>query len=350
MIVWMGLIGFIIVAKLAMGRLYTKKAQKRYLILVGFVTVIILSLRGENYGSVYDVRVYMNFFESVAVTEWNKIPMIQDFEVGFVILNKLLSYISHSGRTIILFEACFCIYSVSRFIYKNSNEVFWAYFFFMTLGNFGFMVTGIRQSIAICVTLFAVEYAKERKLIPFLIVNTVAISIHTSAWVFLITYFLIGNKLIEKHKELIIVLISGMVIGAPQIIEVGKMISDEVKAGSEAVYSLNGIVPILIYSIAILGHIFLMCRNENDRKSVGLEMTAMGLGLYFLRFYNMALERLAFYHLQGSTVALADLMGKIKRNQEGRVIQMFVVLICLFLFYHRLSTASYANYIFLWSE
>lgn len=358
MIVWIGMFAFIVGIKLIMGNLYTEKQKKTYLMIVGFVLAMLFALRGENYGGVYDLRIYMSFFESTANTGWNQLFVNPQFEVGFVALNKILSYISHSGRTIVVFHAFFCIYSVCRFIYKNTDEVFWAFLFFFSLGNMGFFLTGMRQAIAICVCLFAVEKAKEKKLISFAVINLIAYSIHQSALVFAVMYLLLRLDIFKRDKKMIVLPIMFMIVFSSQIIRFGQVFSDEVHAAETAAFSFNGIVPILIYAITILGHI-LFIKNGNgktqeapsiERKDpyIGFSMTAMGLGLYFLRFYNMALERISFYYLQGAPVALADVVGYLKRDRYGRVIEMIIIVLCFLLFLRRLSGASYANYVFFW--
>lgn len=358
MIVWIGMFAFIVGIKLMMGNLHTEKQKKTYLIIVGFVLAMLFALRGDNYGEVYDMRVYMSFFERTANTEWSRLFVSPDFEVGFVALNKILSYLSHSGRTIIVFHAFFCIYSVCRFIYKNTNEVFWAFLFFFSLGNMGFFLTGLRQAIAISICLFAIERAKERKLVSFAVISLIAFSIHQSALVFAVMYLLLRLDIFKRDKKIIVLPIVLMIIFSSRIIRFGQVLSDEVNASENATFSFNGIVPILIYAITIFGHI-LFVKNGNgktqdvpsiERKDpyIGFSMTAMGLGLYFLRFYNMALERISFYYLQGAPVALADVVEYLKRERYGRVIEMIIIMLCFLLFLRRLSGASYANYVFFW--
>lgn len=358
MIVWIGMFTFIVGIKLIMGNLYTEKQKKTYLIIVGVVLALLFALRGENYSDVYDMRVYMDFFERTANTEWRSLFVNPEFEVGFVVLNKLLSYISHSGRTIIVFHAFFCIYSVCRFIYKSTNEVFWAFLFFFSLGNMGFFLTGMRQAIAICICLFAVEKAKERKLFSFVVFNLLAYSIHQSALVFAVTYMMLRLDVFRKNKKMIILPILLMILFSSQIIRFGQLLSDDIYAAETATFSFNGIVPIIIYAITIIGQILFVNYDSTmvketlsiERKDpyVGFSMTAMGFGLYFLRFYNMALERISFYYLQGAPVALADVVGYLKRDRYGRVIEMIIIVLCFLLFLRRLSGASYADYVFFW--
>lgn len=354
MIVWIGMFAYIVGIKLIMGRLDTDIRRKNFLTIVGLGLALLFALRGENYGKVYDMRVYMDFFERTARAQWSTLFVDPEFELGFVLLNKILSLLSRSGRTIIVFHSFFCIYSVCRFIYKNTDEVFWAFLFFYALGNMGFFLTGLRQAIAISICLFSVEKAKERNLRSFVILALIAYSIHRSALVFFVMYLLLRLGVFRRDKKTIVIPIVLMVLLSPLIIRFGQVLSDELYASETATYSFNGIVPILIYTITIIGQI-LFIKGEKSQlidgekdPHVGFSMTSMGLGLYFLRFYNMALERISFYYLQGAPVALADVVGTLKRDRFGRTIEMIIIILCFVLFLRRLSGASYANYVFLW--
>lgn len=358
MIIWIGMFIFIVGLRLFMGPLNTEKQKRTYLTAVGCVLAMLFALRGENYGGVYDLRVYMDFFERIADTPWSSLSLVSEFEIGFAVLNKLLSYLSHSGRTIILFHAVFCIYSVCRFIYKNTKEVFWAFLFFYSLGNMGFFLTGLRQAIAISVCLFAVEKAKEKKLVHFALIVLIAYLIHKSALVFAVMYLFLRLNAIRRNKWMIALPIALMLVFSPNIIQLGQFFSDEVQAAETAKFTFNGIVPILIYAITLAGQILFVKSVKTSENSVssleqrdsyvGFSMTAIGFGLYFLRFYNMALERISFYFLQGNPVALADVIGCFKRDRYEKVFEMAIVALCFLLFLRRLSNASYADYIFMW--
>lgn len=358
MIIWIGLFVFIVGMKLQMGRLQTDRRKKKYLMIVGGVLIFFLALRGENYGAVYDLRVYMMYYEWVAITPWNQIIANPQFEMGFAILNKLLSYLSHNSQMIIIFHAMFCTYAVCRFIYRNTDEVFWAFLFFFSLGNLGFFLTALRQSIAICVCLFAVEKAKNKKVFSYAVLLVIACAIHRSALVFAPLYLLLCVDIFKKDKRMMLIPIVLMIMGSSRIIQYGKLLSDEVYAASDPTFSFNGIVPILIYAFTIVGQILFVSkpkrgkdqRWEGEAKDsyLGFAMTAMGMSLYFLRFYNMVLERISFYYIQGAPVALADVMGAVKCHRNKYIIEMVVIALCMLLFMKRLSTASYSHYIFFW--
>jgi len=68
-----------------------------------------------------------------------------------------------------------------------------------------FSMTGIRQTMALGLTFFAFIKAYDRKLIPFLIFVFLASLFHSSAWIFLLAYFLIHQKIGFLQIGLVIV-------------------------------------------------------------------------------------------------------------------------------------------------
>ncbi len=124
MIVWFGLIAYIFIVKLALKHLNTEGKKKRFLIIAGIGIALIMGLRGDNYANVYDLRVYKDYFSMISQVVWQDIFSVSEFEPGFAILNKLLSVFINWDQAIVLFEACFCVFAVLLFIYKNTKYVF----------------------------------------------------------------------------------------------------------------------------------------------------------------------------------------------------------------------------------
>lgn len=354
MIVWILLVLTILFTHVVIGSLTTAKDKKKFLWIVGIVTFLVMGLRGGNYTNVYDLRVYGDFYDKMCRTPWSKIFDVSEFEVGYAVLNKALSIVFPFTQAIILFEAAFCVFCVCYFIYKNTDKVFWAFFFYVTLGSMGFMLTGFRQAIAMSICLLSVEFIKKKKLIWFIIFLALAITIHSSALVFLPLYFVVQSKFIQKKKERLLFVVILMMVYSPYILEFGKFLSQgELKASDTAVFSFNGIVPILLFSIGLLSQIVI--DGDKKRESVSLissPMMALGLGLYLMRFYNMALERLAWYYTQASYICLANSFMLIKITKNNKYVYIYKLLIiglAFMLFYKRLQTADYAAYNFFWN-
>jgi Gpi18-like mannosyltransferase len=64
---------------------------------------------------------------------------------------------------------------------------------------FSFTLSGYRQSLAMAITIYAIKYVKEKKLIKFLLTVLVASLFHQSALVFLIVYPLAKIKITKSY-------------------------------------------------------------------------------------------------------------------------------------------------------
>ncbi len=351
MLVWISLALFIIAVRTLMVIIDTPQKRKRFLWIVGVATFLVMGLRGGNYENVYDLKVYCSFFEYIGNLPWKEVVVNTDFEIGYVILNKLLYTVVPFTQAIVLFEAAFCVFSVSFFIYHNTEHVFWAFFFYVTLGSMGFMLTGFRQSIAICICLLSVELIKKKKLFWFIVVDLLAFSIHSSALVFFVAYFIVNSKLIQKRKWSLIIVLAIMMAFAPQIIRLGSFFSQgELEVSDTATFTFNGIVPVVLFSFSLVSQILLDKHDDDNRfPKVLSPLIAIGLGLYLLRFYDMFLERLAWYYTQASYICLANSFGIFKKDKNFVFFKIFVLLLAMFLYYNRLQTADYAAYTFFWS-
>lgn len=337
--------------KLCMGPLTNDKSKKWFLILAGVAVFLVMGLRGDNYQNVYDLRVYKDFYESIGRTEWGQIYEVTEFEYGYTLLNKILYTLFPFSQFIILFSAFFCVFSVCRFIYLNSENVFFSFLFYVTLGSMGFMLTGLRQAIAICICLYGVEFAKKEKIFKFLFTVILAITMHRTAFFFFPFYFIVNNKYIKKRRGFIIVIVVALIIFAPALLAFGKSITQgELQAAEEALFTMNGIVPILLYVIGLIAQYCLYYKDEkNDNTAIISIMLSLGLGLYFLRFYNMALERFSYYYTQSSYICLTNIFGFIKKGESRTIAKILAVVLALILFARRLQTADYANYVFFWN-
>ncbi len=346
MVVWLCFVGFLLITKFIMRDLNTPKKRKNYLAVAGLATTLLLSLRGENYGRVYDIRVYKDFLEGMPDKTWLEAITTSEFEIGYTILNKLVAYVAPYGQVILVVHAVFCIYCVCRFIYRNTDNVFWSYFFFVTLGTMGFMMTGLRQAIAICICLLNTENFEKKKWWKFGILLLLAYSMHETALIFIAGYFLCTSRIFKRMPLLNIPVIAAISIFAPFIIDVGEVIYDDELSSGNALFSFNGIVPIIIFSVTIL--LDLIYRNRKRGVSNNLMLTSAGLGFYLFRFYNLALERLSYYYTPASSILLANIVGRFKKDQIGVFLRFLITCMAIFLFVHRLRTAAWADYIFFW--
>ena len=340
MIVWLLLVFYLILLKLLMGNLTDKERQKQYLIFTGIAIVLVMGLRYPRYEMVYDLEGYYNYYRNIDSIPWDDIFDYSRFEPGYALLNKILVTIVPWNQFIIIFEAAFCVYSVFRFIYKNSEYPFYAAMFYVTLGTMSFQLTAFRQSFAIGICLMSVEYVKNRKPFKFMLSVLIAMSFHKTALVFAPFYFL-GNK---KLRIMSLVLMLSGVYFADVVTEFGNELLDMNYSGYVG-NKYGGLVPILMYSITIA---ISLLYYKKLKKQAPLNMLIIGLGIYLMRYTTLALERISFFYTSGVIIALPDAIYSEPDARLRACFKLLSVILAIVLFIYRLQTSEWADYRFFW--
>ncbi|MFW6015707.1 MAG: EpsG family protein, partial [bacterium] len=132
-------------------------------------------------------------------------------EIGYVIYMRVIALLGFSYLGFQIITSALILFSLSRFIYKYSNNVAFSFFVFMTTRMFFATMNISRQYLAVAILLFTVEFIREGKFIKFSLLVLVASSFHFTAIIFLIAYPLVNLKLNAKKT---ILLIGGGIINA----------------------------------------------------------------------------------------------------------------------------------------
>lgn len=345
MTVWILMISSIIFLRLIMGSLNTTKKKKKFLTISALIIIFVVGSRNGkiNYGS--DLNNYYRIYISAIESSWNVFFNINKVDVGYLLLNKLLAAVFPWPQFIIYFVAALTVSITFRFIILNSDDVFLSVLFFLSLGTFGFFLTGFRQSIAIVLCLFAFEFVLRKKMLLFIIIVLVASTIHQTAIIFLIFYY-IGNKKLTTVNNIITFLLFFVVIFfADTFLSFGNEIFDRnfVAIGSQS--NLGGIINLIIYvSTIILTMIFLNNNKDKqiDRKFYALLlMLVLGTGIYLMRFHALIMERISFYFLPAIIPLLPSMLQRIKEDNISKAIYFVALSGSIGMFIWRVATIKY---------
>lgn len=195
MLQYYGFIVFILLqALLILGRGNTPANRKLFCIIGALDLFVIIGFHSVNVG--IDTLSYANNFIEISYLPLLKVFSAQSYmEVGFLLYNKLLSYITLHPQILFMASGAIIAASVMRFIYRNTALPLLALLIYVSAaGDFYWTLTAIRQSLAIAVTLFAFEAVQKRKLFIFLILILIAASFHKSALCLLPLYPLYNIK------------------------------------------------------------------------------------------------------------------------------------------------------------
>lgn len=351
MIVWILFLCYLIILKLALGDLNTPTKRRLYLVLAGLGTILVMGLRGYAHDSSEDVAVYKRIFSRVALADWEDIFAVDArLEHGYIIFNKLLSYLSTNSQILVIAEAIVAVVCVSVLIDQCTENVFEAYFFYVTLGSMTFSLTAFRQTFAISLILLSVVAIRKRKLWVFLLLVVLAAQFHKTALVFLVAYPICRIPILRRQKLLLIPSILLIVVMLPVIIQIGSAVlaPGSYDLSDEPTFSFNGIVPILIYAGALIDPLITVNTGEGGELDECTVLTAAGLGLYFIRFYTMILERVAFFYTPCSIIGLSGLTARLRKMEYGLLAELGILAASIALFLYRISGSTLANYVWFW--
>lgn len=219
---WVNLI--IIAFILFLGNLYITKygvnadtyiVRKSYVITICIILGLQSGLRNVAVGT--DTYTYGLYFENTAYLSWGQVfeRFSQVYELGegkdpgYAVFEKLVSVFSTEYQVFLMVIAAIFFTALGSFLLKNTtrlSDLIMAFVIYSVLFYSFFSITGHRQTIATALCLFGIEYAKKRRLFPFLFLLAIAFTLHKSAAIFILFYIIAP---IKSSKALMwIVLIS----------------------------------------------------------------------------------------------------------------------------------------------
>lgn len=324
------------------------KAKRTFLLWCGLFMFVIIAFRNKEVGSTDSLNYYNNWELLSNFSFQNLKAFIPEskFESGYLVFVWIFSHIFPNGQFVFVLSAIlFCI-AVCRFIYINSEDAELSFVMFVCLGLYSFMVQGLRQSMAMSMCLFALEFCKKRKPIPFILLVLLATTFHTSAIVFFIVYFLYGFT-INIRTIIAGFGIAGLLfVFSGQIATIGNLISQREYEGE---VEAGGFVAVAIYLIILLTAIVFSGKRRKDKDySFFVFMTCLGAIFYLMRYTEVRIaERISFYFMFGQIIVLPNVIARFDK-QTNFIVKYLVIALSFALFTYRLIGDGLVAYRFFW--
>lgn len=189
------------------GLLYRHRSQKLYLKLLMFFLFLTIALRHktcflDTYGYTLDYELLANVSFSSIKDNWVK-------DIFFWYVSKVISILSLNNYTIwFTFLAVCYVYPLYLLLSKYSNNIQISLLIFCCLGFALFSMTGLRQTLAMSCTMFALYFLLNSKYIYFLLLVLIGSLFHMTALVFIILLPL--YKLPINNKFMLFYIIIGI--------------------------------------------------------------------------------------------------------------------------------------------
>lgn len=324
------------------------KAKRTFLFCCGIAMFLIIALRNREVGSNDSNNYYENWelLSTFSFSELKNFMLISNFESGYLTFVWVFSHILPSGQFVFILSAILFTIAVCKFIYINSEDAELSFVMYICLGLYTFMAQGLRQSMAMSMCLFALEFCKNRKPIPFVLLVLLATTFHTSAIVFLVVYLLYGFT-INIRTTVAGVGIAGILLASSGwIATIGNLISQREYEGE---VESGGFVAVAIYVIILLVAIIFSGKRRKDKDySFFVFMTCLGAIFYIMRYIEVQVaERISFYFMFSQIIVLPNAIARFDK-QTSFIVKNIAILLSIALFAYRLSGDGLVAYRFFW--
>ena len=179
---------------------YKKAGEKLFAIFWGILLFILYACKNNNVGS--DYPTYLKFFDEIYTRDLSLLisgdTNYSSFEIGYVVLVKLISTISHTDIFFTIIMALIMSILPIIVIYKYSSSLWMGIFIFFAMSLYTNSFSMLRQSIAMYICWFSIPYIINRYFLKFLLIIMLAFFFHKTALAFIPIYFLFQFKLSAK--------------------------------------------------------------------------------------------------------------------------------------------------------
>lgn len=173
----------------------------RYLMFSMLPMFFLIGFRADYIGA--DTIVYLRHFTNVLDTDLSVAIEQSRMEVGYIRFVKYIGQITSRPEVFqLIYSAIYFIgfYSFAKLLSKDDGFIF--VYFIITLGIFFFLLTGVRQNIAMSICLFSVQFLVKRKYLWVWLLVGLAYTFHKSSLLFLFAVLMFDRRLTKFNMIL----------------------------------------------------------------------------------------------------------------------------------------------------
>ena len=328
------LVGNLYNKKLKKNKLLASKKRRNYILMAALPMFFLIAFRNQSLGA--DTGVYLDHFERMVDTPWDRIFENTRMEEGYIVFVKILTLFT--SNALVYQVICVTIYllAVTSFVNQLDDDPFFVLFLFATMGMYTFMFTGVRQCLAISICLFSFRFIRKRKIVPFALLMALAFTFHKSSILFVAAYLIYRRRLNWLNISIYLLILAIALLFLDVIQE---WFNDQL----EYDYDIEGNAGGLISSIIFIGITILTIVLVGKSKSLTVRSQGLiNIGLiatlfWILRLATRIAERPSFYFLMFLFAAFTYAINNIKNTKDKSAIKIIVIILALGLFIYRLA-------------
>lgn len=189
MIYYIGLAALIALLAMAANCIRDASAsRKTFFALAALAVILFQGFRSFSVGTdlLSYVPGYLNIGRDAGIGLGNL--TYQNYEAGYVLLNKLLYMLGLSQRGFLIVCATLIQGPIFYTMYRYSDKPLLSVYTYLAFGNFFFTFSGLRQALAMAICFLAYVLIKEKKPVWFALTILLAVTFHKTAIVCLALY------------------------------------------------------------------------------------------------------------------------------------------------------------------
>ena len=292
---------------------------------------------------------YVRFFQK-EIRAYSFLELFKEdamrFEIGFRIFTKIISLFTKNYTVYFLINGLVIFGILLRFALKYTENPFVFFFLFLTLGTYSFIETGLRQGLAMAICFLALDFVKEKKLLPFLLLVLLAYFFHKSAMVFLLIYPLCSIKqtdwMIFTYVILAVVFVVGFAAFQNLFNEILGYEYEIEETGN------GGIFMIFVFVLCAFSIFMLFDKKEEKEKkdsdALLMQLSLMTVVFWVLRLISRTAERISYYYIFGLYAYFAQ-ATEVEKDKLSSLLKWLLILASLVLFIYR---GIGTEYVFFW--
>ena len=129
---------------------------------------------------------------------YNNLPSGFNYEIGYEIWSNIFYKIGLSYHHFTFINTVADILILAYVLKKYSKYPIFSMFLFLAVQGLSFEVDLLRNAKAVLLFIISIQFIKERKIIPFLILNILGMTFHISSIIYLPMYFILNRNYSRK--------------------------------------------------------------------------------------------------------------------------------------------------------
>lgn len=311
------------------------------------IWLALLIFRSETVG--IDVLVYKRNFQRYLFYSWSEIftnVLDGEIEAGFVVITKLLSYVTSNFRWMIIIAALISVIPIWYLFRKEGKVGFLAIAMFITVSPFAMFFSGLRQAMAMAFVVPCYYFCREKKIWHWLFMIFVAFLFHRSALILLFMYPVYHLRLKREYHIAYILPIIGVVYlyKKPIFAFLLRFVGDYADEYAGEFKETGAFAVTLLLAVLLIYAFIIADPDKIDYDTMGLRnlMVLCAVLQVFSGVHTIAM-RMNYYYLILIPIAISKIIKNANRKL-GDIVSISVICLTLFFtgyfFYHAYTDAD----------